>query len=151
MWSDAHDFLVIHSAHDPTLTGIAFGIIEGFHGQVKHHLIVVLVKENGVFRGVPQIGDDGKGNGKPKIQNRSQMIHGMPTRRERFAKAAGLQPLRSEAADRLSLSSAAGIAEVLLPPRSQLIGSSLRKSSFLESKSASISLSASFTNFPENG
>ena len=58
------------------------------------------------------------------------LVHGMPDRRERFAEAFHLEPLSAAAVEQLTLCSGAGFAEVLLPPRSSLLGSTLAQVDF---------------------
>lgn len=76
------------------------------------------------------IGEDGLAPSRPFAAGDLVLAHGPLQRRERFGEAFQLQPLSEEAVARLTLSGDAGFAEVLLPPRSSLIGRTLAEVGF---------------------
>jgi di/tricarboxylate transporter len=56
----------------------------------------------------------------------------MPAKQQKLTEDFGLEELSEAEADELSISSDAGLAEILLPPRSKLIGETLRSVGFRE-------------------
>ncbi len=79
---------------------------------------------------VSVLGQDALSPERPFAAGDTILVHGMPDRRERFAEAFHLEPLSAEEVDQLTLCSGAGFAEVLLPPRSSLLGSTLAQVDF---------------------